>query len=49
MALLLVRREQYRLGDCEALSVGSRAMLRSANEPTLIWHGCIVGPALHAF
>jgi len=47
MALLLARREQYRLGDCEALSVKSRAMfLRSANEPTLIWHGCIVGPAL---
>ncbi|MDQ7747283.1 LuxR C-terminal-related transcriptional regulator [Hydrogenophaga pseudoflava] len=47
MALLLARREQYRLGDCEALSVGSRAMiLRSANEPTLIWHGCILGPAL---
>jgi LuxR family maltose regulon positive regulatory protein len=47
MALLLARREQYRLGDCEALIVGSREMfLRSANEPVLIWHGCIVGPAL---
>lgn len=47
LALLLARREQYRLGDCEALNVGSRAMfLRSSNEPMLIWHGCIVGPAL---
>lgn len=47
LALLLARREQYRLGDCEALNVASREMfLRSANEPMLIWHGCIAGPAL---
>jgi len=47
LGLLLARREQYRLGDCEALIVASREMfLRSANEPALIWHGCIAGPAL---
>jgi hypothetical protein len=41
MALLLAGREQYRLGDCEALNVGSREMvLRSANGPMLIWYGC---------
>lgn len=47
LALIVARREQYRVREGDDLIVGSRDLYESSGyRSMLVWHACVVGPTL---